>query len=175
MSSFSRGLSQTTSATATVQDKLKIEQRSDKIIKYQSMWWNGRHACLRCMWRELWGFKSPRRHHKKELGQMSNSFLQISGIGFQDSCDWSFQAKLPNYWAIEGDLQCRDLPDYSCTFVLIFALFCTDIQLCRTCFSVYIAWNLNFCRVQNSALKCKNKLSFSLICVELSLILRFRT
>ena len=27
-----------------------------------SMWWNGRHACLRCMWRELWGFKSPRRH-----------------------------------------------------------------------------------------------------------------
>ena len=26
------------------------------------MWWNGRHACLRCMWRELWGFKSPRRH-----------------------------------------------------------------------------------------------------------------
>lgn len=28
------------------------------------MWWNGRHACLRCMWRELWGFKSPRRQLK---------------------------------------------------------------------------------------------------------------
>ena len=40
-----------------------ISSASTVFGKYQSMWWNGRHACLRCMWRELWGFKSPRRHH----------------------------------------------------------------------------------------------------------------
>lgn len=25
------------------------------------MWRNGRRACLRCMWRDPWGFKSPHR------------------------------------------------------------------------------------------------------------------
>ena len=26
-------------------------------------WWNGRHACLRGMWGNPWGFESPPEHH----------------------------------------------------------------------------------------------------------------
>ena len=44
-----------------------------------SMWWNGRHACLRCMWRELWGFKSPRRQIKKILTNVSIFFIMKLG------------------------------------------------------------------------------------------------
>lgn len=43
------------------------------------MWWNGRHACLRDMWRELWGFKSPRRHHKKESSKSLVPFYNVRG------------------------------------------------------------------------------------------------
>jgi hypothetical protein len=31
-------------------------------------------------------------------------FFVIAAIGFQDSCDGSFKAKMPNYRAIEADL-----------------------------------------------------------------------
>ena len=34
------------------------------IVRFMLTWWNGRHACLRCMWRELWEFESPRQHFK---------------------------------------------------------------------------------------------------------------
>ena len=57
------------------------------------MWWNGRHACLRCMWRELWGFKSPRRHHKADWSLSPNLLYSQSGraritfLGFSGFAD----------------------------------------------------------------------------------------
>ena len=44
-----------------------------------STWWNGRHAGLRSLWRDPWGFKSPRRHIKKILTNVSIFFIMKLG------------------------------------------------------------------------------------------------
>lgn len=107
-----------------------------------------------------------------QLGLITRCFR---AIGFQDSLDAFILAMMPSCCQFEAYLQSRDLPDFSCTFVLIFALFCTNICgfQCFSCLKVPIY--LNIYPVQNSAIKCKNYLSFSLICVKMSLRLRFRT
>ena len=107
------------------------------------------------------------------------------------------KGKMPNYRANEADLYCRDLLDYSCTFVLFFALclfagfkrayvFCyakalRTLPASRFCTNIFVFQHvlchkpliyLNICLVQFCAIKCKNNLSCILICVKMSLRLR---
>lgn len=43
-------------------------------------WWNGRHACLRRMWRELYGFKSRLRQIYQSFNQLNLLLKKYSGI-----------------------------------------------------------------------------------------------
>ena len=64
------------------------------------------------------------------LAKMPNFRAIEADIGFQDSLDAFILAMMPCYREFKADLWCRDLPDYFCTFVLFFALFCTNILSC---------------------------------------------
>ena len=62
-----------------------------------STWWNGRHAGLRSLWRDPWGFKSPRRHIKKILTNVSIFFIMKlgwAGITFRGFSASELRAKV---------------------------------------------------------------------------------
>ena len=47
-----------------------------------SEWWNGRHVRFRCVWRNLCGFKSHLRHHKKDDDFCYHLFYLKNDEGF---------------------------------------------------------------------------------------------
>ena len=71
------------------------------------MWWNGRHACLRCMWRELWGFKSPRRQllNNKSIELGTKNPIMFNGCKLSASVRWGIWGKYSNIQPILAILQ----------------------------------------------------------------------
>ena len=67
-----------------------------------SQWRNGRRARLRGVWRNPWGFKSPHRHHKRDVDLCRHLFYYEVGSGWNHLFGFSASELRTKVFSLEG-------------------------------------------------------------------------